>query len=141
MHNQPILVSRRVVRAAAALCIAVAVAGCGSLSTVTPEGTTDQPVFPDIRNAAVNDGSWPNLDNVRSVRTGMSKTQLYALLGTPHFSEGLIGVREWDYLFHLPSKGGPIQCQFKVLFDQERLARTLLWKPESCADAVAPAAG
>ncbi|WP_279606891.1 outer membrane protein assembly factor BamE domain-containing protein [Burkholderia anthina] len=54
-------------------------------------------------------------------------------MGTPHFSEGLIGVREWDYLFHPQSKDGPIQCQYKVRFDQDRLARTFLWKPASCA--------
>ncbi|MCA8045434.1 MULTISPECIES: outer membrane protein assembly factor BamE [Burkholderia] len=99
MQNQRIRVSLQAARAAAAVGLAVVVAGCGNLSTVTPEGTTEQPVFPDVSQAGVNDGSWPNLDNLRSVRAGMNKTQLYALLGTPHFSEGLMGVREWDYLF------------------------------------------
>ncbi len=42
-------------------------------------------------------------------------------------------MREWDYLFHPQSKDGPIQCQYKVRFDQDRLARTFLWKPASCA--------
>ncbi|WP_396330937.1 outer membrane protein assembly factor BamE [Burkholderia anthina] len=139
MHNPQHRPSGPAARAAAAACLAVALAGCGSLSTVTPEGTTEQPVFPDTRHATVKDGAWPNLDNLRSVRAGMSKPQLYALLGTPHFSEGLIGVREWDYLFHLQSKDGPIQCQYKVLFDQDRLARTFLWKPASCADTLGQA--
>lgn len=136
MHNQHTRVSGRAVRTAAAACLAVALAGCGSLSAVTPEGTTDQAVFPDVSHATVKDGSWPNLDSLRSVRSGMNKAQLYELLGTPHFSEGLMGVREWDYLFHLPSASGPIQCQYKVLFDQDRLARTFLWKPETCAGAL-----
>nr|WP_175802621.1 outer membrane protein assembly factor BamE [Burkholderia anthina] len=140
MHNPQHRPSGPAARAAAAACLAVALAGCGSLSTVTPEGTTEQPVFPDTRHATVKDGAWPNLDDLRGVRAGMSKPQLYALLGPPHFSEGLIGVREWDYLFHLQSKDGPIQCQYKVLFDQDRLARTFLWEPASCADALGQAA-
>ncbi|MBM2769228.1 outer membrane protein assembly factor BamE [Burkholderia anthina] len=141
MHNQQQRLSGPAARAAAAACLAVALAGCGSLSTVAPEGTADRPVFPDASRATVKDGAWPNPDNLRSVRAGMSKAQLYALLGTPHFSEGLIGVREWDYLFHLQSKDGPILCQYKVLFDQDRLARTFLWKPASCADALGQADG
>lgn len=141
MQNQRIRVSLQAARAAAAVGLAVVVAGCGNLSTVTPEGTTEQPVFPDVSQAGVNDGSWPNLDNLRSVRAGMNKTQLYALLGTPHFSEGLMGVREWDYLFHLPSRSGPVQCQYKVLFDQDRVARTFLWNPDSCAEVAGAAAG
>jgi outer membrane protein assembly factor BamE (lipoprotein component of BamABCDE complex) len=141
MQNLRIRVTIQAARATVAVCVAALVAGCGSLSTVKPEGTTDQPVFPDVSHAGVNDGAWPNLDNLRSVRAGMNKTQLYALLGTPHFSEGLMGVREWDYLFHLPSKSGPVQCQYKVLFDQDRVARTFLWKPESCAEVAATGAG
>lgn len=32
------------------------------------------------------------------VERGMNKDQLYNLLGRPHFSEGLYGVREWTML-------------------------------------------
>ena len=45
----------------------------GKVTSIKPEGTTDQPVFPDVGHAGVNDGAWPNLDNLRSVRAGMNK--------------------------------------------------------------------
>lgn len=41
-----------------------------------------------------------------------------ALVGPPHFSEGFVAVREWNYLFHLrdPETGAVRVCQYKVLF-------------------------
>src|SRR5690606_5044560 len=44
-------------------------------------------------------GSYPNIDNLRQVGDGITRDQLYDLLGRPHFAEGF-RVREWDYLFH-----------------------------------------
>ena len=96
--------------------VAVAtVAACGNLSKVTEAGTPEykevdgqqvpQLVWPKIDKAGFNHdgsqfGSWPNWDNVRMIERGMNKDQLYNLIGRPHFSEGLYGVEEWDYVFN-----------------------------------------
>lgn len=94
--------------------VAVAtVAACGNLSKVTEAGNSEykevdgqqvpQLVWPKIDKAGFNHdgsqfGSWPNWDNVRMIERGMNKDQLYNLIGRPHFSEGLYGVEEWDYV-------------------------------------------
>ncbi|HEY0199096.1 MAG TPA: OmpA family protein, partial [Rhodanobacter sp.] len=66
---------------------------------------------------------------------GMNKQQIMQLIGAPHFSEGIWGVREWNYLFNFRKPGSDevTQCQYKVLFDEHKLARSFYWQPESCA--------
>ncbi len=109
-------------------------AACGSLSNVTPDGTTDMPVFPDIRNITYDNarGIAPNPENLNLVHSGVTKDQLYYLLGRPHFSEGF-APREWDYLFYLNTQGkgtdNVSSCQYKILFDKDMLARSFYWKP------------
>lgn len=115
-----------------AIVASLALAGCGTLSQVNEQGQTDNPVFPEIDDATFNTGSYPNLDNLRQVRDGVTRDQLYDLLGRPHFSEGF-KVREWDYLFHFNTAEGRKTCQFKVLFDQDKIARNFHWAPEACA--------
>ncbi len=128
---------RRRLAPAAALLALAALAGCGNLSRIDEAGATADPVFPDPASARPQGGVWPNLDNLRSVRTGMSKTQMYLLLGVPHYQEGIVGVREWDYLLRLPVAGGEQACQYKVLFDRNGLTSEFHWKPEACAQAQA----
>ena len=91
--------------------------------------------FPDVAKAAPKGGLFVNLDNLRQYARGMSKRQLYALLGTPHFNEGMWGVREWNYLFNFRSQpnGDYFSCQFQVHFDRDGIAQESYWKPQSCA--------
>lgn len=118
------------------LAVASVLTGC-RLSDVKADGTTDHPVFPEIEDAGVNYsgsqwGIWPNWDNVRKIEAGMNKDQLYYLIGRPHYSEGLIAVREWDYVFNYRQNGEHKHCQFKVLFDTEMNAQSFFWKPLGC---------
>lgn len=120
--------------------VALAVAACGNLSDVNSDGTTDNPVFPDISESKFNHdgsqfGSWPNWENVRQIEKGMNKDQLYNLIGRPHFAEGLYGVREWDYVFNYRENGQHKICQYKVLFDNDMNAQTFLWFPNGCNSA------
>lgn len=116
-----------------AIAASLALAGCGTLSQVDNKGQTDKPVFPELDDVTFKTGSYPNLDNLRQVRDGVTRDQLYDLIGRPHFSEGF-KVREWDYLFHFNTAQGPKTCQFKVLFDDDKIARSFHWAPEACAD-------
>jgi outer membrane protein OmpA-like peptidoglycan-associated protein len=125
------------VRASGIMAV-LALAACGNLSQVSDKGTTDEPVWPDPADTSFDTGSYPAVENLRLVGPGMSKDQLYNLLGRPHFAEGLAGVREWDYLFHFRTANGDLTCQYKVLFDKDKLARSFLWKPEACADLLNP---
>jgi OOP family OmpA-OmpF porin len=128
-------ISRTALATAAA---AVLLAGCGSLSKVSSEGTTEEPVFPKADSTSFSTGSYPNLDNLRQVAPGATKDQLYDLLGRPHFAEGLVGVREWDYLFHFRTAQGVQTCQFKILFDKDKVAQSFYWQPQECAAVLNP---
>ncbi|RZU00491.1 OmpA family protein [Advenella incenata] len=130
-------ISKRVI-AAAVTVASMALAGCSStLSDVTSDGKTKNPVFPDPQKVTFNNtkGTFPNRDSLNEVRSGMTKDQLYYLLGRPHFHEGLFGVKEWDYLFHFNTgttgKNRVVTCQFKVLFDKDNLAQSFFMRPVS----------
>lgn len=125
---------------------AVVLTACGNLSNITEEGqpagdTPEQAianlVWPKIDESRFNHdgsqfGSWPNWDNVRMVERGMNKDQIANLLGRPHFSEGLYGVREWDYAFNYRENGVHKICQYKVLFDKNMNAQSFFWYPNGC---------
>lgn len=119
--------------------LSTALAACGNLSKVSKEGTTDQPVWPKVEKSTFNShgterGMWPNWDNVHQIKKGMNKDQIVALIGRPHFNEGLFGVREWDYVFNYLQNGQRKICQFKVLFDENLDAQSLYWLPEGCGN-------
>ncbi|WP_407353747.1 OmpA family protein [Luteimonas sp. R10] len=127
-------------RAGFGLCVAgvvaLALTACGTRHVsrdVTPDGRAGEVVFPDVDRIALTEGTFPNLESLRTVAPGVTKEQLYQLLGRPHFREGLYGVREWDYLFHFRTADGVVTCQYKVIFDSEYRGRSFLWAPASCA--------
>ena len=106
---------------------------------ITDDGRATEVVFPNIDNDAwLKEGTFPNLDNLRAVAPGVTKDQLYDLLGRPHFSEGLAGPREWDYIFHFRKPGGGVTtCQYKAIFDKDYKAQTFHWLPAGCGDVLA----
>lgn len=115
----------------------VLLSACGNLSRVAADGTTDNPVWPGIKQSGFNHdgsqyGSWPDWDNVRMIEAGMNKDQISNLIGRPHFAEGIVGVREWDYVFNYRENGEHKVCQFKILFDKNRDAQSFFWLPEKC---------
>ena len=84
------------------------------------------------------------------MRPGLTKDAIYKILGRPHYDEGLYGVREWDYLFHFYTPGVGTDpdntsgvpdittCQYKVIYDKHKFARSFHWNPVYPADAVCP---
>jgi outer membrane protein assembly factor BamE (lipoprotein component of BamABCDE complex) len=136
----------------AALCLAALVAGgCASPSyTITPEmqarAAAENPAppkdddFPAADSAKWRQGAFPSLGALRAMHTGMGKDQVRGLLGFPHFSEGLGGVREWNYIFHFRTGAGPayITCQYMVRFNADVLTNGMYWKGPGCADLLRP---
>lgn len=96
--------------------------------------------FPEASKAWLKEGTYPDVADLRRFAPGMSKRQLYTLLGTPHFNEGMWGVREWNYLFNFRTAQGAeyFTCQFQVRFDSKGIAQAGYWKPESCAAVLDP---
>jgi len=110
--------------------------GCAtSVSRLSADGKSDEIIFPDIKKSAwVKDGTFPNIDNLRNVAPNKTKTQLYALLGNPHFAEGFGKVREWDYIFNFRQNGAADAqvCQYKIIYNPDMRLKSTYWKPESC---------
>lgn len=119
-------------RGACLLLAACMLAGCAS--------TSGSGGFPDQGRATPRGGTFVDLDDLRPLAPGMNKGQLQALLGTPHFGEGMWGVRRWDYLFNLSRHGGePLVCQLAIDFDRDR-ATVYTWSAQACSDLLAPSA-
>lgn len=131
---------------ASVAALAAAVSACATQPTkVTAEGTTDNPVWPrwDSVTFDKNRGTFPNLASLKEVKAGMTKDQLYYLLGRPHYDE-VWRPTEWNYLFHFHTPGvgtdDVTTCQFKVLFDKDKFARSFYWNPVDPIDAACPPA-
>lgn len=121
------------------LMASLVLSACGNLSKVDEKGMTQDPVWPDPTSVTFKSGAYPNVESLGLVEKGMTKDQLYNLLGRPHFNEGLVGVREWDYWFHFRTPQGDVSCQYKVLFDSDKRAQSFLWKEPSCEKFAQPA--
>ena len=119
---------------------ALLLAACGTTVSqgINDQGQADNLVFPDAtQSATVPEGSYPTKESLQLVASGMSKSQIYQLIGAPHFQEGF-GAREWDYIFHFRSAGQDKTCQYKLIFDRDMKVGTTHWQPAECAPASAP---
>ena len=131
--------TKRMTLAAAVLLGTAALAGCGNIShNVAKDGkSAGEMVWPkvDATTPMHDKGIAPRIASVRNIHAGMTKNQIAALVGYPHFNEGVFAVREWDYVFNFypPGSDTPTVCQYKVLFDEHMLAQSFYWKPEPCA--------
>lgn len=115
----------------ALLAASVGLYGCSTAATRGDEAAG--PVFPDPARATMPEGVFVNVENLRKLAPGMTKHQLYDLLGAPHFSEGVFDVPKWNYIFVFRTEDGQsFKCQFQVQFDQHHLSKAYYWKPESC---------
>ena len=126
-----------------ALAAVVLLAGCAAGTHVTEKGTTEQPVWPKWDSVTFNNtkGTFPDLQSLSQVRTGMTKDQLYYLLGRPQYNDGWRPV-EWNYLFHFHTPGQGTDdvttCQYKVLFDKDMYARSFYWHAVDPENGVCP---
>lgn len=122
----------------------IALSACNSVNShPNRNGESDRLDWPNVSKTTFNKqrGTFPNVNNLNQIRSGMTKDELYDLIGRPHFNEGF-RVREWDYLFHFNTPGvgteGVTTCQYKVLFDSQRYARSFHWRAVDPVNAVCP---
>jgi OOP family OmpA-OmpF porin len=119
--------------------LAMGMSACGNVSrNVAKDGSHAQELVwpkPDDVTPMHRGGTFPEIDHLRELHAGLNKQQISQLIGWPHFEEGVWGVREWNYVFNFrdADSGQVTVCQFKILFDKDKLARTFYWKPEDCA--------
>lgn len=123
-----------------ATATALAITACGNVSqNIHKDGqSADSLVWPKVSDVTPmhRGGTFPTRDNLIHVRAGLNKQQIADLIGFPHFSEGVWGVREWNYVFNFrDSVAGEsvVTCEFKILFNEQRIARSFYWNPSPCA--------
>ena len=136
--------SFKLMKAVLAVSAVLVLSACGSHSSVSADGTTSNLRWPapNASTFSKNLGTFPDPSSLAQVKAGVTKDQLYYLLGRPHYNEGFIGVREWNYLFHFHTPGqgtnNVTTCQFKVLFDSGMQGQTFYWNPVDPAGATCP---
>lgn len=121
-----------------AMVIAPSVCGASYASSTDDVGSGGaETEFPDKDRAVIKEGAFPTLDHLRNMAPGLTKNQVYELLGRPHFREGVFGVREWNYIFHFRVNGQIETCQYKVLYDADKRTQSTHWLPAGCAGVLA----
>lgn len=105
---------------------------------VPVQGVVGGTEFPDMARAWLRGGDFVNVDNLRQVGRGMSKNQIRALLGNPHFSEGIAGVSRWNYVFNFRTGvDSHVTCQYQLNYARESgryLVDSIHWDGPACLD-------
>ncbi|MBR3482954.1 MAG: OmpA family protein [Neisseriaceae bacterium] len=128
---------------ALSLCAAVALTACATGTKINSDGTVDELKWKSPTGVTFNKdkGTFPDLQSLSQIRTGMTKDQLYYLIGRPQYNDGW-RPREWNYVFHFHTPGQGTDdvttCQYKVVFDKDMFARTFHWNPVDPIDAACP---
>jgi len=101
-------------------------------NVVSAQGKPEE--FPDKSRATLKDGTFVSIENLRNVGIGLTKDQMYALLGPPHFHEGVFGIKTWNYVFNFRQGDAVVTCQYQVQYDDQKLVRGTYWNKSGCAD-------
>lgn len=113
---------------------------CGNPTRLHQDGSPDGAlVWPNVEDVRMDNHLGFEMDKsrFRLLRAGLSRDNLYHLLGRPHFNEGF-GVREWDYLIYFTHRNERKSCLLKVLFDEDKVAQYYFWKSVSEKEDVCP---
>ncbi|WP_176590804.1 OmpA family protein [Sphingobium sp. EM0848] len=96
--------------------------------------------FPDPAHATRREGLFLPLEMPRLLTPGMTKRQADALLGVPHFHEGLFGERRWDYILNFYTGSGTAYqiCRLQLRWDRHMRLEGMAWSSEECRAAVYP---
>lgn len=128
-------------KAAVAAAAAAVLAACSTSTPVSDDGTPSGELKWhqwDRVTFHKNRGTFPDLGSLNQVKPGLTKDELYYLIGRPHYDE-LWRPREWNYLFHFHTPGqgtdNVTTCQFKILFDRNMRVGSTHWNPIDPSDA------
>ena len=128
---------------AACLAATLTLTACGTGTKINSDGTAENLKWKSPTGTTFNKkkGTFPDLQSLSQVRHGMTKDQLYYLIGRPQYHDGW-RPREWNYVFHFHTPGQGTDdvttCQYKVVFDKDMFAQTFHWNPVDPIDAACP---
>jgi OmpA-OmpF porin, OOP family len=116
--------------------------GVLSASAVVPAaGNVGDVPFPSRDRAWLQKGDFVNIENLRQMKSGLSKDQVRLLLGNPHFKEGIAGVKEWNYIFNFRTGGANeehITCQYQVHYAKHHgyAVESMHWDGPACLELI-----
>jgi outer membrane protein assembly factor BamE (lipoprotein component of BamABCDE complex) len=89
--------------------------------------------FPEIEDGWKDTYEVISVQTLRQLRFGMTRHQVYHLLGEPHFNEG-IRSRTWNYALalqpDLPKAG--MNCGLQLVYEKG-VVKDVIWQTEACA--------
>lgn len=100
--------------------------------------------FPDPTKAFWKQGAFISTEALRTMNVGLGKDQVRNLLGYPHFSEGMFGSKEWNYIFHIRTGKTAefVTCQYMVRFENDAnntlVSTGTYFKGPDCLARIAP---
>ena len=105
-------------------------------------GCTAQRLPPDSRGVSfpvesatyLKEGAFIAPVDIGLIKPGLSKDQVQLVLGLPHFTEGLAGVRDWNYRFNFYTGKDKeyVTCQYQVQYDEQERVKATYWKTPEC---------
>lgn len=125
-------------RALSAALIAVTAAGC---ATTRSEPDANGVAWPAPEDSYLKQGAFLAPAQFPLIKPGLTKDQVQLVLGLPHFTEGLAGVRDWNYRFNFHTQTGVLGCQYQVQYDDEARVKASHWRTSECDALVQSAAG
>lgn len=130
------MITRYMLAASAMLCLSGAVAAASEGLPSYRPGVSDAMTFPDVERATRKEGVFVSAHNIGMVTPGMTKEQVYALIGVPHFHEGLFGVRRWNYILNLYTGEGDkyVACQYQIRFDRKARVERTWFRESTCVN-------
>ncbi|KEQ52680.1 OmpA family protein [Sphingobium chlorophenolicum] len=125
-------------RHAAVLALLLCMSPAGAAGPVFLPDIAPSSEFPDPGRATRREGVFLPPETPRLLTPGMTKRQVYALLGVPHFREGLIGERQWDYILDFYTGSGTEYrvCRLQLRWDRKMRLEKLAWSDSECRDMV-----
>lgn len=108
--------------------------GCTrSISDFNENGEIKNIVFPSLSTSTKGEGVLISRSELTKLRTDMTKSQVYDVLGVPHFREGVLKVKEWDYILNIVNDDSTITtCRMKMTFNSMLKVNKIITLPSDC---------
>ncbi len=96
--------------------------------------------FPDPSSSWSREGRFVSPKAIRMVAPGLSRPEVYSLIGVPMFNELFPGKKSWNYIFNFYTGVGDafVQCQYQIRWHHGPMrVEDAYWQDAACAKFVA----